>query len=274
MLIAQIGEDNTDATSWLDNHAASSARLELPNYFQKTLLDRIVSVYQKKCLKGTFKTLVLVGAPGAGKTTLARGFIEWMFRCYNEMNYESAYMLFDHRDPAQHNARKVLLRILRWLVGHEHELNGKSYDTVQRAFAKCRPRKGHEWLQTATSCVDLLLEAISPHQREKRHFCVVLDALDEFTNDGELQTLCDQLARLQNQLNLTVVVTTRYPNQGAGKSLVRPCVETITAEVADVRGFATQSFAVSSETVVSSLRPGAKKYEDIIDEIVAKSSGM
>ncbi|KAF2209812.1 hypothetical protein CERZMDRAFT_100213 [Cercospora zeae-maydis SCOH1-5] len=249
MAIRPKSHDSTDATAWPDENAADSARLKSP-------------------------LLSTNGPPGAGKTTLASGFIEWRFTCYKSIGHESAYILFDHEYKAQHDARKVLLRVVRWLVGHTHPRNGKGFDKIPDSFAKCRPREDHDWLQTATSCVDTLLEDLDSSQKQKRRFCIVLGAVDEFTNDVELQKLTKELARLQDELHLIVVLTTSYPDQATRTELARPFVERIAANTEEIKGFALENFAESPETAVNSLRPGGKTFQDIFDSIVTASDGM
>ncbi|GIZ41067.1 hypothetical protein CKM354_000438300 [Cercospora kikuchii] len=266
--------DDDEVTAWLDEHAAQSAEWRLPNYFQGTLLDRIINIFREDCVQGDYKTLILYGPAGVGKTTISKGFIEWILACYRkEPAIELAYILFDH-GKAQHNARKVLLRILRWLVGHEHPLNGKSFDAVQDDFAKCSPQEEDEWLPTESSCGNLILDAMTLQQRRERRFCIVLDAVDEFTNKGELQALSEQLLRLQEKLNLTVVLTTRFEDQPICKTLARPRFEGIAAEPADIKRFAAVHFAISPGTVINSLHLNNPKCEEITNSIVTASRNI
>lgn len=157
------------------------------------------------------RTLVLHGIPGVGKTTTVIGVIDEL----RKRKATVAFAFFHHNMKYVHEAAKIMLLLIKQLLDILNE------DSDKTRYERCMNHVQQLLREAGDLSTDLdeirpvlknvIVENTSP-------VCIILDALDEFSNPDELVRLLNELKQIQIETNVSVIMTER-----SGESSCEEC---------------------------------------------------
>jgi hypothetical protein len=171
----------------------------LPDVFAGSTVHSIITEQAfgfEDCIRKGGRTLILEGKPGVGKSATISGIIEHL----EERSYVSVMKAFiQHGSTGMHSAVSVLLLFLKQLAvrhGDMDEYLTEIYQTTTGA-PKTRPR------------IKEVSAALAHAIAQVANVCIIIDALDEWSNVRELDSLLYELQALQAKTGVGIILTTR-----------------------------------------------------------------
>ncbi|KAL7622914.1 hypothetical protein AAE478_006593 [Parahypoxylon ruwenzoriense] len=164
-------------------------------------------------LRSAGETLWCTGAPGAGKTVMASATIEYLREKVrgNKAN-GLAFIYCDYRQRQDQKAWILLGNLWAQLFRRR----GPSATEIEQIFGEVVAR--HDSTPTSNQIVNLIRDELTNGNLER--FYIIVDALDECSDENERNSFINSLRTLQPLVNVLVTSRTTHPDDG-GFSNVR-----------------------------------------------------
>jgi hypothetical protein len=247
---------------------AQSKRSALPPSQEISNLSKSIlqSSNFKDCVKQKGSTLVFEGSMGSGKSTTMCCLIQDL---ESRGNVSVASILFDIESPHEQAVCKVLMRFVRQLADLTDEEHYKIVLNMYEKHPDCCPPA---W-QTADGLVAIIKRAARKQEKTcGKATCIVLDGLDEFWDQSELQQLLTHLQSIQAQSQCGIVMSSRL-NIVSITGIFGNCPrEEIVAQATDVRNFIKTS--TMSHNVRRLLERSPRLWDGVHSAVMSGSHGL
>ncbi|KAI1452843.1 ankyrin [Annulohypoxylon moriforme] len=158
-------------------------------------------------MQSTGSTLWCSGAPGAGKTVMASTAIEYLYENVKGSDTSSlAYVYCDYRQRQDQKASVLLGNIWAQLFHRR----GPSATEIEQLFGEIFAR--FDFTPTRTHMINLIREELTSGDWKRVY--IVVDALDECTDENERNGFIDGLHSLQPLVNVLVTSRTLHSDNG------------------------------------------------------------
>lgn len=158
-------------------------------------------------MQATGATLWCSGAPGAGKTVMASTAIEYLYEKVKGSDSSSlAYVYCDYRQRQDQKASILLGNIWAQLFRRR----GPSATEIEQLFGEIFAR--FDFTPTRTHMINLIREELT--NGDWKRVYIVVDALDECTDENERNAFIDGLHSLQPLVNVLVTSRTLHSDNG------------------------------------------------------------
>ncbi|KAI0836696.1 ankyrin [Hypoxylon sp. FL0890] len=153
------------------------------------------------------RTLWCSGAPGAGKTVMASTTIQYLREKVRESGASSlAFVYCDYRQRQDQKASVLLGNIWAQLFRQR----GPSATEIEQLFGEIMAR--FDFTPTRTLITNMIREELTNGKLERIY--IVVDALDECSDENERNGFIDSLRSLQPLVNVLVTSRTTYLDNG------------------------------------------------------------
>ncbi|KAI1086934.1 ankyrin [Rostrohypoxylon terebratum] len=158
-------------------------------------------------MQSTGATLWCSGAPGAGKTVMASTAIEYLYEKVKGSDTSSlAYVYCDYRQRQDQKASILLGNIWAQLFRRR----GPSATEIEHHFGEILAR--FDFTPTRTHMINLIREELT--NGDWKRVYIVVDAIDECTDENEQNAFIDGLHSLQPLVNVLVTSRTLHSDNG------------------------------------------------------------
>ncbi|KAI1140138.1 ankyrin [Hypoxylon sp. FL0543] len=153
------------------------------------------------------RTLWCSGAPGAGKTVMASTTIQYLREKVRDSGTSSlAFVYCDYRQRQDQKASILLGNIWAQLVRQR----GPSATEIEQLFGEIMAR--FDFTPTRTLITNMIREELTNGNMQRTY--IVVDALDECSDENERNGFIDSLRSLQPLVNVLVTSRTTYLDNG------------------------------------------------------------